>query len=71
MELNYYAYINDAPVSDLLRLASIKNDIQLADSSYSSWKKCLDTGRSIGAYIIVYQGGPIDHGTHVPVPVGQ
>ena len=37
----------------------------------SSWKDCPDTGRSTGAYIIFYQGGPIDHGTHVPVPVAQ
>ena len=27
--------------------------------------------RSTGAYIIFYQGGPIDHGTHVPGPVAQ
>ena len=32
---------------------------------------CPDTGRSTGAYIIFYQGGPIDHGTHVPGPVAQ
>ena len=30
------------------------------------WQYCPDTGRSIGAYIIFYHGGPIDHGTHVP-----
>ena len=30
-----------------------------------------DTGRSTGAYIIFYQGGPIDHRTHVSVPVAQ
>ena len=29
------------------------------------------TGRSTGAYIIFYQGGPIDHGTPVPGPVSQ
>ena len=37
----------------------------------SSWQDCPDTVRSIGAYIIFYQGGPIDHGTHVPGPVSQ
>ena len=37
--------------------------------SDSSWQYCPDTGRSTGAYIIYYQGVPIDHGTHVPVPV--
>ena len=35
------------------------------------WQDCPDTGRSTGAYIILYQGGPIDHGTHVPGPVAQ
>ena len=34
--------------------------------SDSIWQDCPDTGRSTGAYIIFYQGGPIDHGTHVP-----
>ena len=39
--------------------------------SGSSWQDCPDTGRSTGAYIIFYQGGPIDHGTHVPGPVAK
>ena len=39
--------------------------------SDSSWQDCPDTVRSTGAYIIFYKGGPIDHGTHVPVPVAQ
>ena len=39
--------------------------------SDSSWQDCPDTGRSTGAYIIYYQGGPIDHGTHVPGPFAQ
>ena len=30
-----------------------------------------DTGRITGAYIIFYQGGIIDDGTHVPGPVAQ
>ena len=41
------------------------------DFSDSSWKDFPDTGRSTGEYIIFYQGGPIDHGTHVPGPVAQ
>ena len=39
--------------------------------SDSIWQDCPDTGRSTGAYIFLYQGGPIDHGTHVPVSVAQ
>ena len=41
------------------------------DFSDSSWQDCPDTGRSTGAYNIFYQGGPIDHDTHVPGPVAQ
>ena len=41
------------------------------DFSDSSWQDFPDTGRSTGEYIIFYQGGPIDHGTHVPGLVAQ
>ena len=37
----------------------------------SSCQNCPDNGRSTLEYIIFYQGGTIDHGTHVPVPVAQ
>ena len=69
--LKYYADMNDAPVTDLLRKSNINTKNHLMDFSDSSWKDCPDTGRSTGAYIIFYQGGPIDHGTHVPGPVAQ
>ena len=68
---NYYTNINDALVSELLIQASIKNDNHLMDFSDSSWQYCPDTVRSTGAYIIFYQGGPIEHGTHVSVPVAK
>ena len=41
------------------------------DFSDSSWQDFPDTGRSIGAYIILYQGGQIYHGTYVTGPVAQ
>ena len=69
--LKYYSNINNAPISDLLIQASIKTDNQLMDFSDSSWKGCPDTGRSKVAYIIIYQGGPIDHVTHVKGPVAK
>ena len=71
MGLKNHADLNDAPVTDLLRQAKIKTKNHLMDFSDSIWKDFPDTGRSTGAYIIFYQGGPIDHGTHVPVPVAQ
>ena len=69
--LNYYANIKDAPLSDLLRKARINTENKLMGFSDSSWKYCPDTGRHTGAYNIFYQGGTIDHGTHVTVPVSQ
>ena len=71
MGLKHYAGMKYSPLSDLLRQASIKTENQLMDLSDSSRQDFPDTGRSIGAYIIFYQVGPIEHGTHVPVPVAQ
>ena len=69
--LKYYADLNYAPVTDILRQANLKTKNHLMDFSDSSCHYCPDTGRSTGAYTIFYQGGPIDHGTHVPGPVPQ
>ena len=69
--LKYYADMNDSPVTGLLIQASIKTDNHLMDFSDSIWKDCPDTGRSTGAYILFYQGGPIYNGTHVPGTVAQ
>ena len=69
--LKYHADIKDSLLSDLSRKTIIKSKNQLMDFSDSSWQYFPDTGRSTGAYIIFYQGGPIDHGPHVSVPVAQ
>ena len=69
--LKYYADLNDATVTDLLRQANIKTKNHLMAFSDSSWQDFPDTGRSTGDYIMVYQGGPIDHSTYVPGPVAQ
>ena len=71
MSLNYYYYIKDAPLSDLLRQTSIKTENQFMTFSDYSWQDFPDNGRSTGAYIIFYQGGTIDYVTHVPRPVVQ
>ena len=41
--IKYYSEMNDAPLYDLLRQASIKTDNQLVDLSDSSCKYCPDT----------------------------
>ena len=69
MGLKYYAGMKYAPLSELLRRASINTKNKLVDFSDSIWQYFPETVRSSGAYIIFYQGGWIDHGTHVPVLV--
>ena len=69
--LKYYAYIKDATLYDLLRPNTIKTENQLMSFYVSSWKYFPDTGRSTEAYFIFYQGGTIDHGTHVLGPVAK
>ena len=71
MGLNYYADMRDATLSDLLRQASINTENQLMAFYDYSWQDFPDTGISTGAYMIFYQGGKLDHGTHVPGPVSQ
>ena len=46
--MKYYAYMNDAPVSDILRQASIKTENHLIDFSDSSCQDFPDTGISTG-----------------------
>ena len=52
LDLKYYADLNDAPVTDLLRQASNKTKNHLMNFSDSSWQDRPDTGRSTVAYII-------------------
>ena len=47
--LKNYVDMNDAPVTDLFRQASIKTENKLMAFSDSSWKNCTGTGRSTGA----------------------
>ena len=71
MGLKYYTKIEDSPIHDLLRQAIIKTHNQFMVLSDSIWKECPCNGISTGASIVFYQGGPIDHFTHVTCPVDQ
>ena len=63
--------MKDTPLYGLLRQDSIRTDKQLMAFSRYSCKYFLDTSRSTGSYIIFYQGGKIDHGTHAPGAVSK
>ena len=63
--------MKDVALYDPLRKASTKTDNPLMHFSDSSCQYYPDTSRITGAYIIFYQGGPNDYGTHVPGPLAQ
>ena len=63
--------MKDAPLSYMLRQASIQTQNQLMFFSDYIWKDCPGNGRSTGAYMIFYQGNTIDHEKYVPGPVAQ
>ena len=47
--LKYYSYTKYAPLSEMLRKASINTENQCMAFSDSSWQDCPDNGRSTGA----------------------
>ena len=53
--LKIYSNIEDAPLSDILRQASIKNENQLMVLSDLSRQDFLDTRRSTRAYIVFFK----------------
>ena len=63
--------MKDAPLSDLLRQASINNKNKLTVLFAYSWHDFPDSVRSTGEYIIFYQCEPIYHNTHFTGPVVQ
>ncbi len=51
-----------------------ENNIEISEDttitfSDSAWNDCVDTGRSTGGNISILQGGPVDHSSHLPIPV--
>ena len=63
--------MKDANLSDLLIQPTINTDNRLVVFSYYVWQYFSETGRSKVAYIILYQGRPVDNGKHVPIPVAE
>ena len=66
MVLKYYGDMKDEHLYDLLIQANLNNKNKLMVFYDSSRQDCPDTRKSTGSYMIFYQGGNIDHGTHVP-----
>ena len=67
----YYSDTKDTTLSELLRKASVNTEKHLMAFSYYSWQDDPNTVKIKGAYIIFYQCGPIDYGTHDLGPVSK
>ena len=70
--IQFYKDIKQSPVYKLLH----DNGIYISNNTIvaftdSSWNDCIDTGRSTGGYNILIQGGPVDYGSHLPIPVAM
>ena len=69
--MKYSANMKDALLSYLLRQSNIKTEKQLMALADSSWKYFPYTVIITGAYMIFYQGGTFDQGTHIWGPVSK
>ena len=68
--LKFYSNLKDSPIYKVLLENNITiNEDTITTFSDSSWNDCVDTGRGTGGNIIIMQGGPVDHSSHLQIPV--
>ena len=70
--LRFFSNYEDSSIYKLLS----EHDISTTNQSVitftdSSWNDCIDTGRSTGGNVTFNQGGAVDYGSHLPVPVAM
>ena len=70
--LKFYSNLKESPVYKILAENKIKiDDDTVVTFTDSSWNDCIDTGRSTGGNCSIMQGGPVDHSSHLPIPVAM
>ena len=70
--LKFYSNLKNSPTYKVLLENNITiNEDIITTFSDSSWNDCVDTGRSTGGNITIMQGGPVDHSSHLPIPVAM
>ena len=70
--LAFYTDTKQSPVYKLLKNNGIPLEANsIVEFTDSSWNDCKDTGRSTGGHLALIQGGAVDYGSHVPVPVAM
>ena len=70
--LTYYADPSKSPIYHRIKDHTEGDpESPVALFTDSSWQDCPDTGRSTGGYLLYHQGGIIDGGSFVPIPVAM
>ena len=70
--IKFYSKYENFQIFLLLKEHNItSNNKSVITFCNSSWNDCVDTGRSTGGHITFIQGGSIDYGSHLPVPVAM
>ena len=67
--LQYYSNWTTSPVYKIISDNNITTSTSLISFSDSNWQDDHGTARSTGAYIIFYQGGPVDFSSNLPQPI--
>ena len=70
--IKFYHNYKDSPIYKLCQSNNIPISTDgLATFSDASWQDCPDTGKSTGGKIITINGGAVDHGSQMPVPIAM
>ena len=72
MQLKFFSNYKESPIFKTLLDNNIKIDEEtIVTFTDSSWNDCINTGRSTGGNCTIVQGGPVDHSSHLPIPVAM
>ena len=70
--LKFYSNLKESPVYKVFTENKITIDEDtVVTFTDSSWNDCIDTGRSTGGNCSIMQWGPVDHSSHLPIPVAM
>ena len=70
--LKFYSNLKESPIYKVLTENKITIDEDtVVTFTDSSWNDCIDMGRSTGGNGSIMQGGPVDHSSHLPIPVAM
>ena len=72
MQLKFFSNFKESSIFKTLMDNKIKIDEEtIVTFTDLSWSDCVDTGRRTGGNYTIVQGCPVDHSSHLPIPVAM